>query len=191
MSSDPEHRPSTCREFIEDLTGHSTRKLTPLGTDVPVQDIWYLVYRDDEGEQHTVKGSTAAIRRSLKDRLLGDASNVRASRSKTGPFESLRAFPEFRDMVMQLPEATASAPASGASKPLATPIGPGSSARRLAVANAAPVQAQALVGEAPAPHIDLGPPPRRPEWLKTALLAVVLFLVAVVTATVAFFLIPK
>ncbi len=63
-------------------------------------DIWYLVYKDEEGVMHTVKGSVPAIRRSLKDGLLGDASNIRASRTKTGPFENLRSYPEFRDMVV-------------------------------------------------------------------------------------------
>jgi hypothetical protein len=51
-----------------------------------------------------VKGSTAAIRRSLKEGLLGDAANVRAGRFKPGPFESLRTFPEFRDLVLTPPD---------------------------------------------------------------------------------------
>jgi hypothetical protein len=42
----------------------------------------------------------SAIRRSLKDGLLGDASNVRAARTKAGPFEALRGYPEFRDLVV-------------------------------------------------------------------------------------------
>ncbi|MFO0880321.1 MAG: protein kinase [Gemmataceae bacterium] len=110
MSADPEQRPKSCREFIEDLTGHSTRRVqtTKAGSSTSgsstssssVPDLWYLIYRDDEGATHTVKGSTTAIRRSLKDGLLGDASNVRASRSKSGPWESLQLFPEFRDMLI-------------------------------------------------------------------------------------------
>src|SRR5262249_22458049 len=101
MSADPEHRPTSCREFVEDLTGRSTRKLPSADESTPGNtDMWYLVYKDDEGVTHTVKGSIAAIRRSLKDGLLGDASNVRASRTKTGPFENLRSYPEFRDMVV-------------------------------------------------------------------------------------------
>jgi hypothetical protein len=51
---------------------------------------------------HTVKGSTDGIRRSLEERLLGDASNVRACRSRNGPFEPLRTYPEFRDLVIEL-----------------------------------------------------------------------------------------
>ena len=39
----------------------------------PLSEFWYLVYKDETGQAHTVKGSTSAIRRSLKDGLLGDA----------------------------------------------------------------------------------------------------------------------
>lgn len=99
MNADADQRPQSCREFIEDLTGHSTRKVPTVGSPV-IADIYYLVYRDENGDTHTVKGSAAAIRRSLKDGMLGDASNIRASRSKQGPFEPLRDFPEFRDLLM-------------------------------------------------------------------------------------------
>jgi len=111
MKSDPADRPATCREFVEDLTGHTTRRnpTVPAAAANPPADLWYLVYKDDEGEQHTVKGSTAAIRRSLKDGLLGDAANVRASRSKQGPFEGLRVYPEFRDLALS-PGSPAPAP---------------------------------------------------------------------------------
>jgi eukaryotic-like serine/threonine-protein kinase len=101
MSPDPHMRPGSCREFIEDLTGHSTRRLTPVDADAGgPEDLWYLVYKDEEGVVHTVKGSMQGIRRSLKEKLLGDASNVRASRAKSGPFEPLRNHPEFRDLVV-------------------------------------------------------------------------------------------
>jgi hypothetical protein len=63
--------------------------------------LWYLVYKDETGLAHTVKGTVLAVRRSLKDGLLGDASNVRAARTKSGPFELLRSYPEFRDMVVE------------------------------------------------------------------------------------------
>jgi serine/threonine protein kinase len=101
MSADPEKRPVSCREFIEDLTGHSTRRLPAVDSNVPPQELWYLVYKDEVGAPHTVKGTMSAVRRSLKDGLLGDASNVRASRAKSGPFEPLRSHPEFRDMVVE------------------------------------------------------------------------------------------
>jgi serine/threonine protein kinase len=100
MSADPAKRPESCREFVEDLTGHSTRRGLPTDSNAAANELWYLVYKDETGTTHTVKGSTSAIRRSLKDGLLGDAGNVRASRSKTGPFESLRGYPEFRDILV-------------------------------------------------------------------------------------------
>src|SRR5262249_18070204 len=84
----------------EDLTGASLRPAAPQ-TAQPVGDLWYLVYRDDDSETHTVKGSTDAIRRALKDGLLGDASNIRASRSKQGQFLHLDSYPEFRDMLVE------------------------------------------------------------------------------------------
>ena len=44
--------------------------------------------------------STVGIRRSFKEGLLGDASNIRASRSRESGFEALRTYPEFRDLVV-------------------------------------------------------------------------------------------
>jgi serine/threonine protein kinase len=195
MSADPEKRPTSCREFVEDLTGKSTRKLPPAGETPANGDVWYLVYADEEGAKHTVKGSVAAIRRSLKDGLLGDASNVRASRTKTGPFENLRSYPEFRDLVV--------APA-----PLAVPRGSTASAAAATLTEARGTQtpltsdppATPAVPAAPAdeegamPQIDLGGTPRAegeqeegPEWLKWVLLV----LIAVATAVIAFFLMPR
>ena len=101
MSADADQRPNSCREFIEDLTGHSTRRAPPAAGSAPVPgELWYLVYKDDEGATHTVKGSGQAIRRSLRDGLLGDAANIRCSRAKAGPFDLLRDFPEFRDLLV-------------------------------------------------------------------------------------------
>ncbi len=115
MAAQADHRPASCREFVEDLTGHSTRRVPTTESYTAVGELWYLVYQDDTGERHTVKGSTSAIRRSLKEGLLGDAGNVRASRTKAGPFEPLLAYPEFRDLVLAAglpgePEAEAASP---------------------------------------------------------------------------------
>ena len=100
MSGDPSQRPGSCKEFVEDLTGNSLRQAAPQAVK-PTGDLWYLVYRDDEGQTHTVKGTTDGIRKALKDGLLGDASNIRASRSKQGQFLSLPGCPEFRDLVIK------------------------------------------------------------------------------------------
>jgi serine/threonine protein kinase len=100
MSADPNGRPGSCREFVEDLTGRSTRRLPTVDTAAPTGDLWYLVYQDDEGGKHTVKGTVAAISKALADGRLGDASNVQASRTKGGPYEPLRGIPEFRDILV-------------------------------------------------------------------------------------------
>jgi serine/threonine protein kinase len=102
MSPDPIHRPDSCKEFIEDLTGQSTKVLstTAEGLEVGTQ-YWYMIYTDDEGVVHTVKGSVKSIRKSFREGLLGDAENVRVAFMKAGPFQPLRSFPEFRDLVIQ------------------------------------------------------------------------------------------
>jgi serine/threonine protein kinase len=101
MSADPAQRPANCREFVEDLTGKSTRKtFVPLPEGQP-QDWWYLYYKDEEGILHTVKGSLYHIRLSLKEGRLGDALHIRASQSKEGPFEPLQSYPEYRDLVIK------------------------------------------------------------------------------------------
>ena len=100
MSGDPASRPASCKEFIEDLTGACLRPATATA-EKPPADLWYLVYRDEMAENHTVKGTTDGIRKALKEGLLGDATNIRASRSKTGTFPVLTDHPEFRDLVIR------------------------------------------------------------------------------------------
>jgi hypothetical protein len=104
MSAEPDRRPSSCREFVEDLTGQSrntpTRQGTSPAADNNAVDIWYLVYKDENGTAHTVKGSTEGIRKALQDQLLGDAATILVSRTKTGQFTLLMSVPEFRDLVV-------------------------------------------------------------------------------------------
>ncbi len=170
MSADPNLRPASCREFIEDLTGHSTRKVvTPTDNSATTMpDMWYLVYKDENGTAHTVKGSTEGIRRSLKERLLGDASNIRACRTKTGPFEPLRNYAEFRDLAMGL---SAPVPSAGGAPPAAP---------------ASPAQEPA---SGKMPHFRLEPTPAVPSWL----IGLAMFVVAAATALAAlyFFFYPK
>ena len=71
MSAEPERRPTSCREFLEDLTGQSrgTAPVAPLSTSPPATDVWYLVYRDENNQPHTVKGSSEGIRKALRNEL--------------------------------------------------------------------------------------------------------------------------
>jgi eukaryotic-like serine/threonine-protein kinase len=183
MSADPEKRPDSCREFIEDLTGHSTRKVVVPATDgATPEELWYLQYKDETGETHLVKGNMAGIRRSLKEGLLGDASNVVASRSKSGEFMPLKSHPEFRDLVvsaaplssrsnsavMPLPEnkpaTTGSRPGSGTATPSTGPTTPASGVTVPTPRPPSSGQHQAI------PHIPLEPTGPRPEWLLWGLL---------------------
>ena len=194
MASQADHRPASCREFVEDLTGHSTRRVPTTESDASPADLWYLVYQDDAGEKHTVKGTTAAFRRSLKEGLMGVAANVRASRGKAGPFESLAVYPEFRDLILALPAGRPdSSPISPSTAPSSVPNIPAArtkSTRRedtLSPSKFPPVAAR--TGEAPVPHIDLagaGSGGRPLEWL-TWLGLVAL---AVGSALAAYYLIP-
>lgn len=178
MSADPEQRPRSCREFVEDLTGHSTKRVAAVGAGLAA-DLWYLIYKDDEGTTHTVKGSTQVIRRSLKDGLLGDASNIRASRVKQGPFEPLREHPEFRDLIIS----AAPLPVPGAAAPVAPRMGPSRGSKAVP----GPASKPAPVDE-PAPHIDMGEGPgQETNWLTWA----VLVLVAAGTAVAAFYFLPR
>jgi serine/threonine protein kinase len=198
MNPEPMVRPASCREFVEDLTGHSTRRpASGDGATHAQQEMWYLVYRDEEGVPHTVKGNPSAIRRSLKEGLLGDASNVRAARTKQGPFEALKTYPEFRDLVV------AASRLSGMSSvpPLpGTPVEP--SAMPASKVPTPPLQARPSgtpstppprpVGPG-APHIALAPrqPPKQAsgsggDWT----LWVVLILVLAASAAAGFWLIP-
>jgi serine/threonine protein kinase len=171
MSADPEKRPSTCREFVEDLTGRSTKR-TALDGPATTQEIWYLVYKDEQGSSHTVKGSTQAIRRSLREGLLGDASNIRASRSKTGEFESLRSFPEYRDLVISpaplgRPTPSPKRPSSDRDKGRRVPI-PAPDDQTM-------VGDRALLAKSNVPRIDLGPKKKKvPAWVQWTAFAILL-----------------
>jgi serine/threonine protein kinase len=160
MNSEPAFRPATCREFVEDLTGHSTRRL-PTAPAAGPQELWYLAYKDETGTPHTVKGNVAAIRRSLKEGLLGDADNIgniRGGRTKQGPFEPLKTYPEFRDLVLV-------AAASGTD---AVPAAPKSPSAVVTTADLVPLVIPDQAPGQPAPHIEIAPRvAEKPfEWIK-------------------------
>src|SRR5262249_15118002 len=104
MSAEPDRRPASCREFLEDLTGQSRAHAPRAGSaqppPSPAADVWYMVYKDETGATHTVKGSTDGIRNALQSHLLGDANAIVVSRTKTGQFSPLMNVPEFRDLVV-------------------------------------------------------------------------------------------
>jgi hypothetical protein len=152
MSPDPKQRPESCREFVEDLIGRSTRPATPAEKAAVESDVWYLVYHDEFGQPHSVKGGTEGIRRALREGLLGDAATMTACRHKQGPFLELKQYPEFRDLLIS-PEALA-------------PVTP-APARPVTVAKATPAPAAAKPPPLPAdwkPRVDGdgGPPPGDP-----------------------------
>lgn len=184
MSADPNQRPLSCREFVEDLTGHSTRKIVPTEA-ASTQDLWYLSFVDDDGVKNTVKGTLAGIRRSLKEGLLGDASNVRASRNKTGQFEPLRTYPEFRDLVIS----PASTPVPGLKSPPVVvsaaekPTGP------LGKSPAKPMGRETHPMPLPLPGgplIDMGRKPTHSLWVGW----MVLVIVALAAAVLGYLLVP-
>jgi serine/threonine protein kinase len=124
MSPNPEQRPATCREFVEDLYGRTTRPMTPAEKAAVESDVWYLVYQDELGQPHTVKGGTEGIRRALRDGLLGDAATMTACRHKQGPFLELKSYPEFRDLLIApeaLPPVNKQTPARPVTTAKATP----------------------------------------------------------------------
>src|SRR5262245_14563630 len=114
MSAEPDRRPASCREFVEDLTGQSrlTPGAAPPGGPTP-DDVWYMVYKDETGAAHTGKASTDGIRRALREQRLGDPGLILVSRSKTGQFSSLASVPEFRDLVVAPAPLPARGPGSG------------------------------------------------------------------------------
>lgn len=121
ISPDPLNRPVCCQEFLEDLSGQTTKETVSTEPGVnSVPAYWYMIYTDDEGETHTVKGTLKGIRRSLREGLLGDAENIRLSRDKGGPFAPLKEFAEFRDLVVQ-PQAAPTPPPRTAPTPVPTP----------------------------------------------------------------------
>jgi serine/threonine protein kinase len=178
MSAEPDNRPATCREFVEDLTGRSTRKMpAPSGGATTGQEVWYLSYQDDAGETQTVKGTLGAIRRSLKDGLLGDASNIRASRTKESGYEPLREYPEFRDLVV-MPSGVKAAPANS-SRARVTPTRAARERKPEPSGDEPTEPAHPVVVRRPrAPHIDLGTSQTElrapwPVWLQVLTLLLV------------------
>jgi serine/threonine protein kinase len=192
MDADPAKRPASCREFIEELTGKATRRGAGPEVANVAAELWYLVYRDEQGTAHTVKGSVNAIRKSLRDGLLGDAANVRASRTKAGPFEPLTSYPEFRDAIGAPPSGAAPAPRASTAVPV--PQRPSSAtSNRSDAANSSGIRGMSAPRTAPAdespPHIIL--PPRENPGMTEVIRWGFLILVALISCAVATWLLSR
>jgi eukaryotic-like serine/threonine-protein kinase len=192
MSSDPNQRAATCREFVEDLTGQSTRKISSTTAGgIAEENLWYMVFKDEDGVIHTVKGSTDGIRRSLKQGLLGDAGNIRVARTKQGPFEPMHERPEFRDLVLE-PAAPTMENTAKLPTPVMLPL-PVTPPQVVMPPMSAP-DSSFIIPALPAAAVERVTPnivlerteERTPEWVRWL---VVLFL-AVAVGIGAFFLVP-
>gem|GEM_PF-379882 len=111
MAPNPADRPSSCREFMEDLTGlrwkpgqSPTQSSDSLPQLEEASTMWYMVYYTADGKPHTVKGTTETIRANAMAGTLGEPSTILVSRTKAGPFAPLRKVPEFRDLVLSSSE---------------------------------------------------------------------------------------
>jgi serine/threonine protein kinase len=147
MRGEPTQRPASCSEFVEDLTGHSTKPIiaaAPTG-----QEVWYLRFKDDNGVSHTAQESLMSVRRALKQGLLSNANDVRASRNPNGPFEFLRRLPEFRDLL--LPAGSPGALPDSIKKVPADRLSPAASSDRRSTPSATK---RPLVPQAPRPSPD-------------------------------------
>jgi hypothetical protein len=193
MHAEPNVRPASCREFVEDLQGASTRKVAKVGGQALSQDVWFLYYIDQgDGTAHTVKGSKKGIRQSIKEGRLGDAGGVRASRNKEGPFEPLRNFPEFRDLVIEVGQKTPKNDPA-ALPPAAAPANRAAAAPVKANAKAPPKDPEVTPAPravSPPTKLDTNDEPHFPmptgrpanfEWVKWVILLILAVLVAVTT----------
>jgi serine/threonine protein kinase len=95
MDADPQNRPQTCAEFMDDLTTTQPVPAAPAST---ASEWWYVQYADPDGRPHLVKGKVSAIRRSIKEGRLGDPQRVLLCRTKKGAYGPLRSYAEFRDL---------------------------------------------------------------------------------------------
>ncbi|MCI0641546.1 MAG: protein kinase [Gemmataceae bacterium] len=190
MSPEAAKRAGTCREFLEDLTGRSTRQMTDTDLTGENGDSWYMVYKDDDAVVHTVKGTMTGIRRSLKEGMLGDASNIRVSRTKDGPFEALRNHPEFRDLAVapaKVPPVVSIArtPTPPTLNILAPTPEPVATEAPTPIPLPAP-EPSVSTSQIILPNIYMGPVAQRSGWSRW----IILTIVALAAGTIGFFLMP-
>jgi serine/threonine protein kinase len=167
MDANPDCRPQTCKEFVDDLTGNG-----------PLQEPWwYVQYTDDQGKPHLVKGRLSGIRRSLQEGKLGDTAAVRIARAKNGTYSPLRDYAELRDLAADTPPPPTrlATPTTPLNLPLA-PTDPGTSGLE-EVSSSGPVRKLSL------PHNPLDAVPSQAlEWLKLIALIGAAVGIGVITA---------
>jgi eukaryotic-like serine/threonine-protein kinase len=179
MNPDPTQRPSSCREFVEDLTGQSEGCSTA-PVDVTVASLWHLLYRDSDDNIHSTRETTEGVRRAMQDGLLGDAAEIRLARRPEGPFEPPRNFPEFRDLVVAPPPSGPDPRLTGVAFPVHNPMpvheSPVSGSRLNPVGPPAPA----------GPHIDLGVGRSRYDWLA----GLILLTMGITAAIIGYLVLP-
>lgn len=180
MSADPQQRPESCREFVEDLLGRNTRGPQP-GANGSEHDLWYVVYTDANNAEQTIKGGVDAMRQALRDGRLGKVEGVRGSREANGPFQPLASFTEFRDLVIE--------PGPGPALSEESRM----NLQRLGnVAHGLPgPMPPAAPAPAPALHLPPAPPASSTRWLELVKLAALIVVAVGATVIVArLFLFP-
>jgi eukaryotic-like serine/threonine-protein kinase len=100
LNPDPASRPGSARAFIEDVTGHSTRRTVVAEPEESPEELWYVAYVDPDNNLARIQASVDHIRQGLRTRTFGDPNEVRVSRTETGPFLTLHTLPEFSDLVL-------------------------------------------------------------------------------------------
>lgn len=132
MNADPMQRPANCREFMEDLTGTGwkvgsgpTSASSGDSLRFSATDLWYMVYRDEDHQPRTVKGSTDSIRKNIQSGMLGDINLILVCRTKNGQFQPMKNVAEFRDLVLGNPSGSMPSPIPLAPEtPMGTPLMP-------------------------------------------------------------------
>ena len=101
MSADPGQRPTSCAEFIEDLTGHSNHLEPAAGASSAAERIWQLVRNDPAGTRQSVQGTVEVLRRLLQTETRSNLRTVLVSPGEAGTLGPLSEFAEFRDLVIE------------------------------------------------------------------------------------------
>jgi serine/threonine protein kinase len=101
LSADPQLRPASCREFLDELIGKEIAA-PPTSPEADL-DLWYVDYQDEQGKKYSAVGTTQHLRRSLEGGLLGDPTKVRVGRTRSGVVKIPMAIADFSDLATRTP----------------------------------------------------------------------------------------